>query len=134
DFRRGPGGLVALECNPRPTAGVHLMPKAMLVDALVGDRDGVLAIVPAGVRRLYASALVRDAVLHPSQLRVALACLCSDAADIYAEPGDRMPAFFQMLSYGHVLSYRLQHRGPERAAMKLVAAYFDGIRWNGQPI
>jgi ATP-grasp domain-containing protein len=135
DFRRGPRGLMVLECNPRPTAGVHLMPTPMLVDALFGHRDGVLAIVPPGVRRLYASALVRDAMLHPRELRMDLAYLFSDAADIYAEPGDRMPALFQVLSYGHVLTYRLQHhREPQRAAVKLVAAYFDGIRWNGQPI
>jgi hypothetical protein len=90
--------------------------------------------VPAGVRRLYASALVRDAVLHPRELPANLAYLFSDAADIYAEAGDRMPALFQMLSYGHALSYRWRHHGPERSAVKLMAAYFDGISWNGQPL
>ena len=132
DFRRGPGGLVALECNPRPTAGVHLMSDAMFIGALFGDGAGV-ALVPAGQRRLYASALVRDAVLHPRELRADLVYLFSDAADVYAERGDRAPAAYQMLSYGQVMSYRLRHpRLP--AATKLVAAYLDGIRWNGDPI
>lgn len=135
DFRRGPRGLVVLECNPRPTAGVHLMPQWMLVEALLGRGDGVPMVVPAGVRRLYASALVRDALLHPRELRNDLAYLFSDAADIYAEAGDRMPALFQVLSYGQVLSYRLRHYGgSERSASKLMAAYFEGIRWNGEPI
>jgi predicted ATP-grasp superfamily ATP-dependent carboligase len=135
DFRRGRRGLVVLECNPRPTAGVHLMPQWMLVEALLGRANGVPMIVPAGVRRLYASALLRDAFLHPRQLRADLAYLFSDAADIYAEAGDRMPALFQVLSYGQVLSYRLRHHGgSERSAIKLMAAYFEGIRWNGEPI
>ncbi len=134
DFRRSARGLVVLECNPRPTAGVHLMPARLLVDAILGG-DGVTAVVPPGVRRLYASALVRDAILHPRELPADLAYLFSDAADIYAERGDRLPALFQFLSYGQVLSYRLRHRnGLERRAAKLMAAYFDGIRWNGQPL
>ncbi len=134
DFRRGARGLYVLECNPRPTAGVHLMPEWMLVWALLGRGNGVPLVVPAGARRLYASALMRDAVLHPREMRSDLAYLFSDAADIYAEAGDRVPARFQVLSYGHVLSYRLRHHGSERSVAKLMAAYFDGIRWNGQPI
>lgn len=135
DFRRGPRGLLVLECNPRPTAGVHLMPEWMLVWALLGRGErGVPLVVPAGVRRLYASALLRDAMLHPRELPADLAYLFSDAADIYAEAGDRVPALFQVLSYGQVLSYRLRHHGAERSAAKLMAAYFDGISWNGQPI
>jgi len=134
DFRRGRDGLVVLECNPRPTAGVHLMPQWMLIEGILGHGDGVPMVVPAGVRRLYASALVRDALLHPRQLRSDLAYLFSDAADIYAEAGDRLPALFQVLSYGQVLSYRLRHHGPERSMTKLMAAYFEGIRWNGEPL
>jgi len=134
DFRRGPNGLVVLECNPRPTAGVHLMPQWMLIEGILGHGDGVPMVVPAGVRRLYASALLRDALLHPRQLRSDLAYLFSDAADIYAESGDRLPALFQVLSYGQVLSYRLRHHGPDRSLTKLMAAYFEGIRWNGEPL
>ena len=133
DFRRGPRGLYVLECNPRPTAGVHLMATSTLAEALVGDDDGAVAVVPGGVQRLYASALVRDAFVHPGELRSDLEYLLSDAADVYAESDDWLPAVFQLLSYGQVISYRLRHRhAPERAAAKLMAAYFEGIRWNGQ--
>jgi hypothetical protein len=130
DFRRGERGLMLLECNPRPTAGVHLMPDAMFVDAVLSPaRD--LRVVPAGVRRMYASALVRDLFLHWGELRANLAYLFSDARDVYGEHGDRMPALYQLLSYARVMSYRLRHR---RARAALKAAYFEGIRWDGQPI
>jgi hypothetical protein len=132
DFRRGRRGLVALECNPRPTAGVHLMPDAMFVDAVLAPSDGRVRVVPPGVRRMYASALVRDLVLHWPDARADLAYLLSDAADIYGEHGDRLPALFQLLSYGHVLSYR-PRRGARRGT-KLVEAYFDGITYDGQPL
>jgi predicted ATP-grasp superfamily ATP-dependent carboligase len=134
DFRHGSQGLVALECNPRPTAGVHLMAQSVFVDAILGETNGGLSRVPAGVRRLYASALLRDAVLHPRELPADLAYLFSDADDIYAEPGDRLPALYQVLSYGHVLSYRFRRHDPGRPSTKLMAAYFDGICWNGQTI
>jgi predicted ATP-grasp superfamily ATP-dependent carboligase len=134
DFIRSRRGLVVLECNPRPTAGVHLMSPGMLVDAVLGHVNGRVAVAPAGVRRMYASALVRDALLHPEQLPHDLGFLLSGADDIYGEPGDRLPALFQVLSYGQVLSYRMRNRGRTRPGTKLMAAYFDGITWNGQPI
>ena len=52
---------------------------------------------------------------HPTRLRDALAYLLSEATDIYGEAGDRMPALFQVLSYGSVLSYRMRHRERARA-------------------
>ena len=134
DFIRGPRGLVVLECNPRPTAGVHLMPQEMLVDAVLGHVNGTVALTPAGVRRMYAAALVRDALLHPTQMSGDLAYLLSEVGDIYGEAGDRLPALFQVLSYGSVLSYRMRHRERARPGTKLMAAYFDGITWDGQPI
>jgi predicted ATP-grasp superfamily ATP-dependent carboligase len=135
DFRRGAAGLMVLECNPRPTAGVHLMEAPVLVDAVLDRNRNGVAVVRAGVRRLYASALVRDAILHPRELPTDLGYLFSDADDILAEEGDRLPALFQVLSYGHVLSYRRQHHHDHaRPGTRLVAAYFDGIRWNGEPL
>lgn len=134
DFRRTHRGLVLLECNPRPTAGVHLMPDEMFVEAAVGPRQGQVRVAPAGVRRMYASALIRDSLLHWQELRTNLSYLFSDACDIYCEPGDRVPALFQLLSYGQVLLYRARHLSPARRATKLMEAYFDGISWNGQPI
>jgi hypothetical protein len=133
DFRRTPRGLVVLECNPRPTAGVHMMPDDVLVDAVVAPRDG-LRVVPAGVRRKYSTALVRDMVLHWRELGRDLTHLLSDAEDVYGARGDRLPALFQLLSYAHVIGYRLHHRRSSRRRTSLMAAYFDGLEWNGEAI
>jgi hypothetical protein len=133
DFHRLPDGtLVALECNPRPTAGVHLMPDDMFVDALLGPPRLPARVVRAGVRRQYSAALVRELLLHPAAVRAELGWLCSAGADVYGEAGDRVPALFQILSYAHVLSYRLRHRGRARGALK--AAQFEGITWSGEPL
>ena len=56
-------------------------------------------VVPAGRRRLYASALLRDLLHNPSNLVDDLAYLRAGVRDIYAERGDRMPALYQVLSY-----------------------------------
>jgi hypothetical protein len=134
DFRVARHRLVALECNPRPTAGVHLMPDAMLVDALLGPPPASVSVVPAGRRRMYASALLRDLVLHNGHLGADLSYLLSSTRDVYAEPDDRMPALLQVLSYAHVLGYRRRHGASARRNTSLMAAYFDGIAWNGEPI
>jgi hypothetical protein len=134
DFRRGPRGLMLLECNPRPTAGVHLMPGRTLVDAVLGGNGALTSMVPAGRRRSYASALLRDALLHPSEAKRDFAYLWSNAADVYGEPGDRLPFLYQFLSYGSVFAHHLRSHGSVRPGAKLIDAYFDGVRWNGQPI
>ncbi|MGZ3405193.1 MAG: ATP-grasp domain-containing protein [Polyangia bacterium] len=134
DFRRSAEGLSVIECNPRPTAGVHLVSDDALVDAVLAPSDGPPHIVPAGRRRLYAAALLRDLVLHRKNRRDDAALLRS-ARDVYAEPGDRMPALYQFLSYAQVLAYLRRHHGAApRAGTTLMAAYFDGIAWDGQPI
>lgn len=134
DFVRGRRGLIALECNPRPTAGVHLMPDEMFVDAVLAPPRGRVRVVPAGIRRMYASAVLRDLLLHWPQAKADLAYLFSDADDIYGEHGDRLPALFQLLSYAQVLSYRMRHPGHARPGTKLAQAYFEGITYDGQAI
>ncbi len=136
DFRRGPRGLIALECNPRPTAGVHLMSDEQLVDAVLAQPGDVARpwVVPPGARRMYASALVRDGLRHRERLRTDLGYLFSDARDIYSEPGDRLPAFVQLLAFLQVAGYRRRHPRPARARTTLVAAWLDGLVWNGDAI
>jgi hypothetical protein len=133
DFSRSARGLVAFECNPRPTAGVHLMPDAMFLGALLSPPRRV-AVVPPGVRRKYASALLRDMLLHWRDLGADLGYLLSDATDVYGEKGDRLPALYQFVSYARVMAYRYHHRRHPRARMALKAAQFDGIEWNGERI
>ncbi len=135
DFRRNGAGLVVLECNPRPSAGVHLVSDDVFVDAVMTPPNGAPKVVPAGRSRLYASALVRDLFLHPRNFRADVAHLRSGVPDVYAERGDRVPALYQFLSYTQVLSYMRRHwGGAARAGTTLMAAYFDGIAWDGQAI
>jgi len=136
DFRRGTdGSLKVIECNPRPTAGVHLIDDETLVDAVLGRPHHRPRVVPAGVRRQYASAVLRELVLHPGGRRFALALLSArNAPDVYGEPGDRLPSVFNAISYLYTLAYRTRHRRHGRAGTSLMAAYFDGIEWNGDPL
>jgi len=134
DFRRGPRGLEVIECNPRPTAGVHLMPDALLVEAILGPPNGHVAVAPAGARRRYSAALVRDLLLHWGRVVDNLAWLARGDGDVYGEPGDRWPALWQVLSGTRALAYRLRHRRRTRRGTTLMAAYFDGVSWDGDPI
>ncbi|HZS35321.1 MAG TPA: ATP-grasp domain-containing protein [Polyangia bacterium] len=134
DFRRSARGLYALECNPRPTAGVHLMTDELLVDGMLAPPPPSPRVVPPGVRRMYASALIRDLVLHRERRKDDLAALFSDAHDVYAEQGDRFPALLQVFALLHVAAYRRRHPAPARRGTTLMAAYFDGISWDGSDI
>ncbi len=133
DFLKTAKGMVLIECNPRPTAGVHVMHAEDLEDAIL-DRHGKLRVAPAGVRRKYSIALLRDMLLHFGEAREDLRYLLSDAKEVVADPEDIKPAFFQALSYGHVLAYRLHHAGKSLKKRTLMAAYFEDVLWNGGSI
>jgi hypothetical protein len=132
DFHQRGHELWLLECNPRPTAGVHLMPDDMFVDAVVGPAPVAVRLVPPGLRRQYTAALVRDLILRGGgdDLFTEIAWMRAAGDDVYAEAGDLAPALFQVLSYAQVLAYRLRHGGRARAALK--AAQFEGITWSGE--
>jgi hypothetical protein len=134
DFRRtADRSLVALECNPRPTAGVHMMADALLVDAVVAPSSGRVRVVPAGIRRKYNGAVLRDLVLHGTRLGEHLALLLS-RYDVDRKDRDRMPSLYQLLSYVLTLGTRARrHRAAPRGT-SLMAAYFDGVEWNGEEI
>jgi predicted ATP-grasp superfamily ATP-dependent carboligase len=132
DFMRTDRGMVLIECNPRPTAGVHLVSPILLDEALRDEQASKLRIAEPGVQRKYSIALLRDMMLHVKEVPEDLKYLFSHAKEVFADPDDLLPALYQFLSYIHVIEYRLHHRG--RSATSLMAAYFDEILWNGQPI
>jgi predicted ATP-grasp superfamily ATP-dependent carboligase len=132
DFLRTDGGMVLIECNPRPTAGVHVMSPAMLDEALADEKAAKLRVAEPGVRCKYSIALIRDMLLHFHAIPEDARHLFSGAREVLADPDDLLPALYQLISYGHVLKYRLEaHRHGNRT---LMAAYFDDICWNGEPI
>ena len=130
DFMRTASGeLYLIECNPRPTAGVIVMPDDMFVEALLAPRPDV-AIAPAGVRRMYASALLRDMVVHPSCMLEDLGYLLSDAREVYFEKDDLLPGLWQLLSYKKVLEYRRALDKEESDDTDLMAAYFYDVQFD----
>lgn len=134
DFKRTDRGLVLIECNPRPTAGVLVMSPAMFADAILDRRPKQLVVAQAGVKRKYSVALIRDMVLHWSEAPRDIQALLSGGSEVYAEKGDLLPGLYQLLSYGHVRQYRKMLGMGEHKATDLMAAYFHDICWNGEPI
>jgi len=132
DFLRTPQGLSLVECNPRPTAGVYVMPPEMFVKALLHPRHGETLVAPPGAKRKINIALVRDMIRHLDEVPADLAALFSKAPDVYAEAEDMVPAIFQLLSYSHVLKYRYRNRAGRNKRTDLMAAYFDDVQWDGE--
>ncbi len=134
DFRRTAGGVVMLECNPRPTAGVFVMSGEAFCDALLDAEPRQLRVAPAGVRYKYSAALVRDMWLRWREIPADLRYLLSSAKDVYAERGDWMPAIYQLLSYSQIAAYKWSKPRSQRKSSDLAAGYFEDILWNGEPI
>lgn len=134
DFMATEEGFFAIECNPRPTAGVTVMPARMFADALLLGAQGPPRVAPAGRRRKISVALIRDMVLNWKEIPSDMAELFSSAEDVYAEPGDLLPALYQLLSYAHVSAYRKHLGTGAHKRSDLMAAYFHDICWDGEAI
>lgn len=132
DFMKTERGMVLIECNPRPTAGVHVMPTELFEEALLDTTGSSLREVEPGVERKYGVALVRDMLLHFHEAREDLRYLFGDAKEVVADPHDLLPALYQVLSYGHVITYRRNQSGPSPRNRTLMAAYFDDVSFNGE--
>jgi hypothetical protein len=132
DFRKNERGLHLIECNPRPTAGVHLMSGQVFVDALLSPPNGHTILVPAGVRAKYSFGLLRDMFLHVGEAASDLKYLFSNAPDAILEADDPWPAAFQVMSGGLARAYRRRHNFAKKRSTDLMAAYFDDISWNGE--
>ncbi|MBK8257693.1 MAG: ATP-grasp domain-containing protein [Polyangiaceae bacterium] len=130
DFLQTDRGMVLIECNPRPTAGVHMMAAGDFCAALGDEAATQLRVVPPGIERKYSIALVRDMFLHLKDIPLDAKHLFSRAKEVFADPDDLLPALYQLLSYTHVLKYRFEaHEHSKRA---LMAAYFHDICYNGE--
>ncbi len=130
DFLRTPTGLVLVECNPRPTAGLTLMPDAMYDDALMDRHPERTLVAPAGARRLLSLGVLRNMAVDWSEAPRDLEALLSDGRDIYADPHDFLPMVWQVVAYGRVIGYRIRARRMQRS--DLMQGYFWDICWNGE--
>lgn len=131
DFIRTPSGLVLIECNPRPTAGILVMSATHYVHALLAPGDGAPHVVPSGVRVQISSAILRDMFRDWRQIPSDLQALFSGAREVYAHVDDPAPGVYQLLSYSHVFAYRHRLHVKRHRHTDLVAAQFYDIAWNG---
>lgn len=139
DFLRTARGLVPVECNPRPTAGVALMPTEMFVSAACSRRRGKHEprepmVVPAGERRKIAAAVIRDMLLDWRALPSGLDALVNGGDDIYAAADDLLPAIYQVVGYFHLRRRRAQTAEPGHRRASTIDSYFHDISWDGRPI
>lgn len=132
DFmREADGRLTVIECNPRPTAGVCLMPSGMFAKALLDPPLHPL-VAPAGTRCMFRGALIREMVQRwttiPENMRE---IFFTKTPDVVSVRGDRWPGFFQVLSFTHAIKYVLDGG---RWNDKLAHSYLHDVCWNGEPI
>jgi hypothetical protein len=131
DYVRTDRGLVVLECNPRPTAGVLMMSSHDFVDAVLRPEPRPPVVVPPGVRRQIAVAIARDMIRSWREIPRDLELLLSGTEDAYAGRGDAMPALYCLLAYEHVRAFRRQMHLTRRDPTDLVAAQFFDVLWDG---
>ncbi len=134
DFIASDEGLVAVECNPRPTSGEIVMPGQLFVDSVLDRKPSAPRIAPEGCRYHYSFAIIRDMLLHWKDIPSDLKELLSDTPDVFAQRNDILPALYLLLSYGHVAAYRVHVPPGGQRRNALVRAYLEDIAWDGDPI
>lgn len=132
DLIRTREGLVVVECNPRASAGLVVMPDAMFDEALRDRPPRQTRVAPAGARRKLSLALIRNAIVRRGEARKNLAALVRRGADVYADPHDLRPLLFQLVAYARVLGYRARRRRVHRT--DLMQGYFHDLLWDGEEI
>lgn len=130
DFLDDGKGLVAVECNPRATAGVVVMDGDDFERAIHDRHPVAPRLTPAGVEAKYTSALLRDMLVNPVEARQSAKYLLADIPDVYTRSDDPMPGIFQVLSYSHTLAYLLNRGRQANDRSALMASYFDDISFN----
>jgi len=123
---------VLIECNPRPTSGVSLMPDEMFIDALNDRYPDRILIGPAGVRRKMGVVIVRNMFIHPTGALRDMRGLVTGGRDLYLDGGDFAPLVYQFIAYGRVLAFQWTHRNSKHK--DLVHAYLHDILWDGETL
>ncbi len=127
DFIATDGGLVMIECNPRPTDGVLLMTPEGLERGLLEPEEEVL-LVPAGREEQLDFAVFAQIFREP--LRDAPETI-HDLATVHGTDRgwrDAMPKLYSFLALARFEKLSLKDR------KQLFVAMSDGITWDGQPI
>ncbi|MGE0790493.1 MAG: ATP-grasp domain-containing protein [Sandaracinaceae bacterium] len=131
DYLETERGLSLVECNPRPTSGIALMPDALFDRALTGEVRAPL-VAPARTRRQMSLALLRNIVVHPGEAPSNVRALFTSGADFYFDAHDPLPVLFQVLAYARVRDYRRRHGGTAHR-YDLMQGYFEDLTYDGAP-
>ncbi len=126
DYRRTPdGGFVMIECNPRTSAGIFLMPPEWTGEAVLGD-PGEPRTVEAGRTVQYDFDLIDRSIvrLPPRELIRTLL----ETPDAFLKPGDVMPALCFFIS-----TYHWAHVA-QREHIDADTAFIGDISWDGTPM
>jgi hypothetical protein len=110
-----------------------MMPDEMFVSALLNPRRGQTVCAPTGVARKVSVALLRALATDRRERGANLRALFSSARDVYFDPTDPLPMLWVLLSYRQVVDYRRRTAGVDKRT-SLLAAYFDDVLWDGEPI
>jgi hypothetical protein len=133
DFLEDEEGLCMVECNPRPTDGVALMPAQMFVRGVMDENPGEPRVLDAGHEEQIDVAIVRDMIHNWKEIPSDIQALVS-MPDLYLKWHDIVPALYQFLSYSHILAYRrFLHTGKHKRTDIMAAQFYD-ICWDGEPI
>ncbi len=116
DFIERDGTLYPLECNPRMTSGVHLLPGVAMSAALLG-RAAISA--PPRTAAMWAVAMLGVALPRTRSLAELRAWTCAfgDARDVFRDRNDPRPARHLLSSQRHLRTIaRQQHISLREAA------------------
>jgi len=126
DYRRTPdGGFFMIECNPRTSAGIFLMPPEWIGEAVLGD-PGEPRTVEAGRTVQYDFDLIDRSIvrLPPRELIRTLL----ETPDAFLKPGDVMPALCFFISTYHWANVA------KREHIDADTAFIGDISWDGTPM
>jgi len=127
-FKRTKQGMVLLECNPRPSAGIHLMSDELFVEALADQHGSKLREVPAGERQYYSLPILRAAIPGWREEKMGLANRAKEAiADLY----DVYPTIRSILTFGHANALRKQGHDSAHANAQQSEKYLQDVSWSG---
>ena len=117
-------GLYLLECNPRATSGVHLLPPEQLIGGLT-DATQPLYVAPPGRSAQLALPLLASVRTRPAAWSAVLTALLRDG-DVIVDRRDPLPALMQLrMALRMARQARQQH-------LSLTAATTYDIEWNGE--
>ncbi len=127
DFLVTPQGLSFVECNPRPTDGVLLMPRDELARGLLGPGREAFVLPAGGHVQLDLAVLADGFAEHLHRLPESIRDLAQvkDAGSGWHDP---MPTLYSALAVAHFAGQSL------REHKRLFEAMAGDMSWDGEPI